>query len=51
MLTYARSVNFFFLRCSVYLPQALTAAGLKPVAPQGGFFIIADTSAVEVPAR
>jgi kynurenine--oxoglutarate transaminase/cysteine-S-conjugate beta-lyase/glutamine--phenylpyruvate transaminase len=31
------------------LASALTAAGLKPVVPEGGFFIMADTSAVAVP--
>jgi len=29
---------------------ALSSAGLTPYAPQGGFFVIADTSSVELPA-
>lgn len=33
------------------LMAALAAAGLKPIVPEGGFFIIADTSDVDLPAR
>jgi len=33
------------------LMSALTAAGLKPIAPEGSFFIMADTSDIDVPAE
>lgn len=33
------------------LMAGLTAAGLKPIAPEGGFFIIADTSNIAVPDK
>lgn len=40
-----------YIRKRDILMAGLASAGLKPVAPEGGFFIIADTSAVEVPAK
>lgn len=31
--------------------EALEAAGLTPIMPEGGFFIVADTSAATVPDK
>lgn len=31
--------------------EALEAGGLKPIMPEGGFFIVADTSAATVPDK
>lgn len=36
---------------STLLVDALRTAGLEPIVPEGGFFIIADTSNIQVPPR
>jgi DNA-binding transcriptional MocR family regulator len=54
---YAGFPTYYAWLCAEYrrkrgiLMQGLASAGLKPVAPQGGFFIIADTSNVAVPEK
>ena len=40
-----------YLRRRAMLSQRLSAVGLRPIAPQGGFFIVADTSRVRIPAE
>lgn len=40
-----------YLRRRALLSDRLTAVGLRPIAPQGGFFIVADTSRVRIPAK
>lgn len=47
--TYYDWLRSEYSRKRAILAAGLTAAGLKPVLPEGGFFIMADTSAVEVP--
>lgn len=49
--TYYKWLQAQYERKRAMLMDGLRAAGLEPVAPEGGFFIIADTSAVEVPAK
>jgi kynurenine--oxoglutarate transaminase/cysteine-S-conjugate beta-lyase/glutamine--phenylpyruvate transaminase len=52
---YEGHVNYFdyltksYLRKREILCQALQNAGIKPIIPQGGFFIIGDTSNIEIP--
>lgn len=48
--TYYNWLRSEYSRKRAVLAAGLTAAGLKPVLPEGGFFIMADTSAVDVPA-
>ena len=38
-----------YLRRRALLADRLTAVGLRPILPQGGFFIVADTSRVRIP--
>ena len=40
-----------YQRRRALLSEKLTAVGLRPIAPQGGFFIVADTSRVRIPAE
>jgi len=42
-------LNAEYVRKRDLLTAGLVAAGLRPIAPEGGFFIIADTSNVAVP--
>ena len=42
-------LNAEYVRKRDVLTAGLVAAGLRPIAPEGGFFIIADTSNVAVP--
>jgi kynurenine--oxoglutarate transaminase/cysteine-S-conjugate beta-lyase/glutamine--phenylpyruvate transaminase len=42
-------LNAEYVRKRDTLTAGLVAAGLRPIAPEGGFFIIADTSNVAVP--
>lgn len=47
--SYYAWLNAEYVRKRDILTAGLVAAGLTPVAPEGGFFIIADTSNVAVP--
>eukprot|EP01138_Halocafeteria_seosinensis_P013835 gb/GECG01014127.1/.p1 GENE.gb/GECG01014127.1/~~gb/GECG01014127.1/.p1 ORF type:complete len:426 (+),score=53.32 gb/GECG01014127.1/:1-1278(+) len=55
MNAYEGSPNYFdflrseYLRKREKLATALRDAGLEPILPEGGFFIMADTSSVEIP--
>jgi kynurenine---oxoglutarate transaminase / cysteine-S-conjugate beta-lyase / glutamine---phenylpyruvate transaminase len=49
--TYYEYVKHEYERKRDFLVKALTKAHLKPVIPEGGFFIIADTSAHEFPEK
>ncbi|TFJ84129.1 hypothetical protein NSK_004602 [Nannochloropsis salina CCMP1776] len=40
-----------YMRKRTLLVDALRTAGLEPIVPEGGFFIIADTSNIQVPPR
>jgi N-succinyldiaminopimelate aminotransferase len=48
---YYEWLNAQYARKRDVLARGLRAAGLEPIMPEGGFFIIADTSGVAVPAH
>ena len=49
--TYFDYLTATYTRRRATLMDALTAAGLSPIEPEGGFFIVADTSRVDIPKR
>lgn len=48
--TYYDWLRDFFTRKRDALVQVLDKAGLQPIVPEGGYFVMADTSRIQVPA-
>jgi len=49
--SYYAWLNDLYRKKRTKLALALQGAGLRPIIPEGGFFIMADTSAVKIPPK
>lgn len=47
--SYYKWLNSMYLAKRTLMCNALRAAGIEPIIPEGGFFIVGDTSAIQLP--
>lgn len=49
--SYYAWLNSMYKSKRTLMADALRAAGIEPIIPEGGFFIVGDTSAIDLPAK